>query len=296
MRVRFALLPAALLVALTALPPPATAETLTCTEITSLPTTISTQGVYCMKKNFSMNLGSGAAITVTVNNVTIDCNDFKIGNLPAGTATQAVGVSAASRLNVRVRGCGIRGFRRGVSLDDGLYQLEDNRFDNNYEVGAAVSGDGSLVRGNEVVDTGGSTAVGAVDAYGLLVGGDMDIADNVVTGVAAAAGSGGDAYGIASVGNDAGTISGNRIRSLAPDGAGRRRGIWSPDGHRLTVERNTVVMNGGNLLSGEAGIRCGDIVLDGASRDNTVLGVGLLGGPFALLNCQTAVSDYTSAL
>ena len=296
MRVRFALLPAALLVALTALPSPATAETLTCTEITSLPTTISTQGVYCMKKNFSMNLATGAAITVTVNNVTIDCNDFKIGNLPAGPSTQAVGVLAASRLNVRVRGCGIRGFQRGVSMSDGLYQLENNRFDNNYEVGAAVSGDGSVVRGNEIVDTGGSTAAGVEDAYGLLVADDMDIVDNTITAVAAPVGSDGDAYGIASDGNDAGTIAGNRIRSLAPDGSGRRRGIWSPDGNRLTVERNTVVLNGGNLLDGEAGIRCGGLLLDGASRDNTVLGVGLLGGVFALVNCQAAGGDFTSAL
>jgi hypothetical protein len=69
-------LPAAFALAAAAASVPAAAETVTCTEITSLPTTISTQGVYCLKKHFILNLASGAAITVTVNNVTIDCNEF----------------------------------------------------------------------------------------------------------------------------------------------------------------------------------------------------------------------------
>src|SRR5690554_5554987 len=87
----------------------ASAETTECTVIDSIPAVISSQGVYCLKKHVSGALASGAAISVNTNNVTIDCNEFKIGNLAAGPATQATGISASGRNNVTVRNCGIRG-------------------------------------------------------------------------------------------------------------------------------------------------------------------------------------------
>jgi hypothetical protein len=296
--IRHTLAAAIVLAAAAAAPRPAVAETVNCTAITSLPATIATQGVYCLKQNLVVNLATGAAITVTVNNVTLDCNEFKIGNLQAGVSTQAVGVAATNRLNIKIRGCGIRGFRRGVSLMDGLYVVENSRFDNNWEAAIAVSGDGSTVRGNEIVDTGGSTVVGAETAYGIWIEDDADVIDNLVSQVAATLGGGGDAYGIFATGNDAGTILDNRVRNLAPDGAGRRRGIWAEASNRISLENNTVVMNGGDLLDGEAGIRCGDglLLMNGASRDNTVLGVGALGEAFALLNCASAGGDYVNPL
>ena len=95
---------------------PARAEVQDCTNITAIPATISTQGVYCLKQHESAALASGAAITINVNNVTLDCNEFKIGNLAAGSGTNATGVQASGRINVTVRNCGIRGFRTGVRL------------------------------------------------------------------------------------------------------------------------------------------------------------------------------------
>src|SRR5687768_721081 len=67
--------------------------------IDALPATITTQGVWCLRGDLSTSLASGIAITVETNNVTIDCNDFKLGGLAAGTATQTVGIYASGKQN-----------------------------------------------------------------------------------------------------------------------------------------------------------------------------------------------------
>src|SRR5690606_30008425 len=49
--------------------------------IDSLPATISSQGVWCLRGHLSTGISSGDAISINTNNVTIDCNDFKLGGL-----------------------------------------------------------------------------------------------------------------------------------------------------------------------------------------------------------------------
>lgn len=263
----------------------AAAETTECTVIESVPAVISSQGVYCLKSHVSGALASGAAILVNTNNVTIDCNEFKVGNLAAGPATQATGISATGRNNVTVRNCGVRGFQTGISLTDGLYRVESNRLDNNTRSGIIVSGSGSAVRRNEVVDTGGGTAPGTSQIEAIRTSGGMDVVDNNVSGVIGASGTNGNVYGILAADMDAGLIKGNRVREMAPTGSGFRRGIWVTGGNRVTVTSNTVILNGG-LLSLDAGIRCGDgLILNGVARENTILGTGVLGTALGLVNC-----------
>ena len=264
---------------------PAAAETTECIVIDSVPAVISSQGVYCLKKHVNGALASGAAISVTTNNVTIDCNEFKIGNLAAGPATQATGILATGRNNVTVRNCGVRGFQTGIALVDGQYRVEDNRLDYNTRTGILVSGSGSAVRGNEVVATGGGTAPGTSQVEGIRASGGLDVVDNNITGVVGAAGANGNVYGILADDMDAGLIRNNRVRELAPTGSGFRRGIWVTNGNRVTVKSNTVVLNG-SLLSLDAGIRCGDgLILNGVAQDNTILGTGVLGTALGLINC-----------
>jgi hypothetical protein len=101
--------------------------------IQSLPTTISSQGTWCLKGNLSTSITSGAAITIATNNVTIDCNDFKIGGLAAGNGSVATGVLSENRSNAVVRHCNIRGFFRGIDLagsSGGGHLIDDNRLDN----------------------------------------------------------------------------------------------------------------------------------------------------------------------
>lgn len=277
---------------------PAAAETVNCVEITSIPTTISTQGVYCLKKHLSNGLASGAAINVTVNNVTIDCNHYKLGNLAAGPATSASGVVATGRTNVTVRNCGIRGYRVGVDLANGEYRVFDNRFDSNTQIGIRVTGTGSVVSGNEVVDTGGSTVANVNHFYGIYTEGNADIIDNIVNNVVATAGGKRHAYGIRGSNMNAVLVQGNRVAGLAPTGlAANRYGITIEDGYNNTVRDNTVVMGSG-LVSGDVGIRCGNSLLGllgGVATGNVVMQAGLLGTVGALLNC-TAIfgGNYVS--
>lgn len=275
---------------------PAAAEITQCTNITSVPMTISSQGVYCMKQHLPTNLASGNGITVTVNNVTIDCNNFKLGNLAAGTSNTAIGISATGRDNLTIRNCGIRGWRNGVQLSDGAYRVENNVFDFNRQTAIFISGDGSSVRNNEVISTGGSTVPALTDFHGINASGDIDINDNLVDGVTATATTNGNAYGIRTENSNASTVGGNIVRNLAKAGSGARRGIWNQNGAHNTIFGNTIVMDG-NLIVGEAGLRCGDgLILNGASRDNTILGTGLLGTALGLLNCTSVAGDYVNPL
>lgn len=272
----------------------ARAETINCTEIATLPATISAQGVYCLKKHISTNLASGSAITVTTNNVTIDCNEFKIGNLAAGLQTQATGISASGRINVTVRNCGIRGFQTGVDFTNGQYRVETSRVDNNTQVGIRVGGDGSVIRRNEVVDTGTSQVAGVTQFYGIFSEGNVDIADNIVSGVVATSegSTSRHVYGIYGTDMNAGLVQGNRVLDLAPYGSlGNRHGIRIEDGSNNAVRGNTVVMGSG-LLATDTAIRCGSSVLGligGAANDNVVLQAGLLGTAGALLNCTSVL-------
>src|SRR5262245_11038597 len=70
------------------------AETTQCTVISSLSTTITVQGIYCLTSDFYLFLVSGHAITINTNNVVIDLNGHKIGNLGVGIGILVVGIYA----------------------------------------------------------------------------------------------------------------------------------------------------------------------------------------------------------
>lgn len=276
-------------------PRPASAEVNNCIEINSLPAVISTQGVYCLKKHLSTALSTGAAITVNVNNVTINCNKFKIGNLAAGPSTMASGIRAQGRINVVVAECGIRGFQHGVELLDGDYAVEDNRFDNNTMTGIRVSGDGSVIRGNTIVDTGGTTVAGVSAYRGIHASGDLDVIDNAVSNVVATAGDV-TVEGIRTENMGTGVIRGNRVRNIFASGFGTRRGIWNQDSARIVVEGNVVTMPGG-LLSSDVGIRCSGLTAllsPGIARDNTIGGVSVLAN--VLVGCNVGPDNHSSLL
>src|SRR5688572_8652857 len=77
-RLLAAALLAALLLAATA-PARAASAYDSCTgTIPALPATISTQGTWCLSKDLNTAVTTGNAITITANNVTIDCNGFKL--------------------------------------------------------------------------------------------------------------------------------------------------------------------------------------------------------------------------
>lgn len=234
--------------------------------ITSLPATITTQGVWCMDRDLATNLHSGSAILVATNNVILDCNDFKLGNLAAGAETTARGVHANARLNTTVRNCNIRGFYIGLYLTEGGGHLgEDNRFDGNTSWGIYVTGAGSTLRNNFVIDTGGSIATTG-PAHGIMVENGVDVLNNTVNGVAPVNASA-NAYGIRGANNGEGSINGNRVRGLVPGSTGNPYGIFNigADG---AVMRDNDVRGPGVGVAGGWGVTCSNNAT--TARDNAV--------------------------
>jgi len=226
--------------------------------ITSLPAVISTQGTWCLKQDVNTAITTGKAITIATNNVTLDCNDFKVGGLAAGIGTQTFGIYSVDRSNVTVRHCNVRGFRHGIYIGSsdpfsspGGHAVEDNRLDGNTANGITVTGDGSTIRRNRVNDTGQTTtyptALGIVSQYAV------DILDNTVSGVFARSGGNGSAIGIDSLVNAGGSISGNRVRGLLKDGTGLEEAIVSDSDYAVTIRNNDLV---GNATTGSIGIDC----------------------------------------
>ena len=166
--------------------PRASAETINCTPISSLTPdtpapdlryTITTQGIYCLTEDLTSSMGSGNLIEIQTNNVVIDLNGHKIGGLSAGQATLTNGIYALQRQNITVRNGTIRGFYRGIFLDDSSpftasqgHVVEGVRADQNTFVGLDIKGRGSLVQNNQVVATGGTTANGTdSNVFGIFV-------------------------------------------------------------------------------------------------------------------------------
>ena len=160
--------------------------------IDSLPATISTPGVWCLRHDVSTAIGAGAAIQVTANNVTLDCNGFRLGGLAAGSATTAIGIFAVNRYNTTVRNCSIRGFAFGTWFWSGAgHAIVDSRFDQNTHVAILAKGAGLSILRNRIVDTGGSTAenlYGSASATGINADGDGEVAHNTVLDTVATCG------------------------------------------------------------------------------------------------------------
>jgi len=259
--------------ALLAAAAPAGAETFyACdTIIDSVPVTISTQGVYCLTHDVGTAVASGAAITITANNVTLDCNGYKIGGLGAGIGTDAYGVRATDRLNTTVRRCSIRGFHRAIALD-GTHAsggvIEDNRIDQSRGIGIYATGEGHTIRRNLISETGGD--IDSV-AAGIRCAGNLhDISDNDIHHVFAASASGfaTTVVGI-SLGNGKGSVvRGNRLQRLLRGGTGSAYGI-DAIGQQASIEGNSLALDNDAAAAAGYGV-WGDIKT--ACRDNLVSG------------------------
>lgn len=237
--------------------------------IDSIPAVITTQGVWCLRGDVSTAQTSGYAIEISANNVTIDCNGFKVGGLGAGKSSSASGIHASNRMNITVRNCNVRGFSHGISLlggSAGGHLVEDNRLDGNLYVGIDVYGDNNIVRRNQVYATGGGTSTSSLTNYGIYA--QASVVANIVDGVDA------DriiAIRIASAGQLA---RDNIVRNIVPGPGEEAIGIFG-FGDSILVDNH--VYSSGGQPAGDSGhgIRDGAVCLR-----NTVYG---LSNPFT--NC-----------
>lgn len=235
--------------------------------IDAVPAVISTQGTWCLRHDVSTAITGGGAITVAANNITIDCNNYKLGDLAAGDGTEATGIAASGRLNTTVRHCNIRGFAWGLLVNGGGNTVEDNRFDGNTYTAIELEGDGSTVRRNIIFDTGGSTsaAIGG-QAIGIITLNSVDVLDNTVSGVIAS--GSGASTGIICHDNPDGTIARNRIRGLV--GSSDVIGIYNFEkggSARIAIRDNDLV---GDATVGSVGLLCE--TSNGRAIDNLING------------------------
>ena len=228
--------------------------------IDSLPATISTQGVWCLRQDLATALSSGAAITIATNNVTLDCNGFKLGGLAAGSGSLAVGVYADGRVNATVRHCAIRGFHSGVRLSGagGGHLVEDNRIDQSLSVGIRVDGDGNRIQRNRVFDSGltGASVIG--------IQAQADILDNTIEGLV------GDDVLAIHAGGHGSEVRGNRIRGLAPTDAAN--GVITY-GDQVSIVDNRIT-NAAGMPAGSVAVIAGGEG-DSFCRDNLIAGYQL---------------------
>jgi len=232
--------------------------------IDALPATIAVQGVWCLRQNLATGITTGNAIEIAGNNITLDCNGFKVGGLSAGVSTDAFGIHAApGRQNAVVRNCNVRGFAIGIRLEGDNHVVEHNQFDLNTLAGIFTTGDGNEIRGNTVTATGGRPAAGL--AIAISADGDgARVLDNSVHGVHPLEDASANqiSSGIQILN---GIAIGNRISGLIPDG--------QPYGMRLSnaVARDNVVAQ--SVATPGTGIIClidGSELPTGLSQGNTV--------------------------
>jgi hypothetical protein len=230
--------------------------------ITSLPAVISTQGAWCLKGDLATTITTGNAITITANNVVLDCNEFKLGGLGAGPSTFATGIHAPAQ-NTTIRNCNVRGFQTGVRLYGDGQLVEDNRLDGMVTVGIEVGGEGNVVRRNRIIATGGVSTI----AVGISVSGSAEVRENLVSDVYAA--QAGMSYGIAAT-LTIGSISGNQVRNVYPAYLGTGAAIFT---EANDVSRASIV---GNDISNMAGSGDKGVVCDSSGveifRDNAISG------------------------
>jgi len=198
--------------------------------IDALPAVVSTQGTWCLRKDVSTAMASGTAISIQANNVTLDCNGFKLGGLAAGLDTGANGIGWINRNNITVRNCSIRGFEYGLNANgggDAYHAIENNRFDGNTHVGIHLAGDNHRVVGNQLNDTGGSP--GWAGSFGMSITGDhVVVQGNTIAGVwvsDTANNGNGSAYGIVAVTGRGNVFQDNHILALIPRGTGSARAL-----------------------------------------------------------------------
>lgn len=242
--------------------------------ITALPATISTTGTWCLKQDLSSAAASGTALMVNANDVILDCNGFKLDGSTAGTATKAIGIRS-TKSGVTVRHCNVRGFNMGIYLSGtaGGHVVEDNHLDSNTYMGIGVEGDGSMIRRNAVLDTGGSTV--STRAFAIYARYSVDVLDNTVSGVFA---NSGDTAGIYTYSNPSSSIDGNRVRGVVKSSTGIARGIDNIYSTRITLNGNNVVGDGS---ASTVGMRCSSS--QGRAKSNVIVGFAA-----AILGCGNA--------
>lgn len=148
-----------------------------CYEINSVPITIKRPGNYCLMKNLT---SEKTAIKIKANDVSINLN-FNILSGPSNDpSTKSCGIKSKNHKNISIYNGTIQGFMIGVFIYSDYadsvniksktnygHRVQNVTFQNNFTRGIHLNSRDSLIIGNTVKNTGGSTAVPNAFAIGI---------------------------------------------------------------------------------------------------------------------------------
>jgi len=210
---------------------------------TDIPKTINTPGSYYLTEDIS---SAGTAITVAVDDVTIDLSGFALVGPGSGTN---YGIYMNARSNVEIRNGTVRNFSYGIyeNSDNGSgHRVIDVRAVSNKSGGISLSGSGHLVKGC-MAGNNGTSATG----YGIYAGGGSTVTGN--TAYSNGTSVTGTVFGIfASSGS---TVTGNTAYNNGSWATGTVFGIYASSGS--TVTGNTAYSNGAGASGNVYGIYLG---------------------------------------
>jgi hypothetical protein len=197
-----------------------------------IPMTINTPGSYYLTEDVS---SAGTAITIIVDDVTIDLAGFALVGPGSGTN---YGIYMSARSNVEIRNGTVRNFLYGIYENSGTgrgHRVIDVRAISNGYRGISLSGSGHLVK-SCTAGNNGSSATGTV--FGINAGNGSTVTGNTAhnNGTSATA----TVYGIYA--NSGCTVIGNTSYSNGFGASGNAYGIY-PAGNCL-VDQNTAYGNG----------------------------------------------------
>ena len=243
-----------------------------CTAITGpLPVTITVEGVYCFTKDLVYEVTSGSAITISVDNVTINMNDWKLSYQNDSPApTHLIGIQATLQNNITIRNGTISGFNVAIQLTTATspyassrgHLIEDIRVEKSIYAGIVVYGTGTTVRRNQVFET-VDPALTDADAFGIHLFGDSaralnnDVIDVTGKGI-------GVGVGLAISAGWGSVVEGNRVDVITSSGSGGAIGI--------SINGQNVLVAGNRITRAYSAIEY-DFVSSGKYMDNLTSGV-----------------------
>jgi hypothetical protein len=127
------------------------------TRISAVPYTISAPGFYYLGADLT-HTGATNAITVNVDNVTIDLMGFSLTH--TGATGNTAGIFMSARTNVEVRNGTVRGFNDGVRETAGnKHRIINVRSNNNASTGMSLTGASHQIKGCNTSNNGNGISV-----------------------------------------------------------------------------------------------------------------------------------------
>lgn len=250
--------------------------------VDTVPAVITNPGVWCLRQDLKVLSPLNSAINIQASNTTLDCKGFMLDGTALPEQSAQWGIVSDQQHGVTIRNCTTKGFFTGIAIYNTASfanSVLDNRILQSYANGIQVVGDGSVIRGNVVLNT--VTSQNDVPTSGITAWGSIDIIGNLVSAVRAV---NTNVSGI-SASEFNGHIIGNRVRGLSAGVPGSPSVAVSIIGDANVVVRDNDIA--GDALPLTYGLWCRGAT--GAVTGNVIKGMAT-----ALAECSTIGQNDTT--